>query len=528
MLNSALPRLSIPATLQDTLMARLDRLAPVKDIFQVGATLGREFSYPLLHAVVGWDETALKNGLVELEHAELIFRHGEPPEATYSFKHALVQDAAYESMLRSRRQVLHRKIADTLRNEFLTVADAEPEIVAHHLTLADLTEPAIEWWEKAGQRSLRSSAYNEAIAHLEKALSLADGLPDSPSQRLVRLRIQTAYGFALFHGRGISLPETIAAFARARKLATDVEEVSARFSAYFGLWSGSLCRADLEPMQEVAEAFLVDVRNLPLSAEAGIAHHIFGVTCWFRGDYLEAQRHLEQALAIYDRQRDEELAHHFGYERGVDVMARLSLVLWPLGHVGRAARLLNTALSLAQQIGHIPTIAFIHSIACIMYGIRGKPSRAGPHAESLLVLAREHGLAVRLADGEIYTGWARRYAGDRDGEQEMREALQVLADMNYHLMEPLMRTLLAQLDARDGRIDAAITALDAELNAIEASGQRCFEAEVHRVRGELLVQRTPPDTFAARSAFRRAIEVAQSQKAKTFERRAERGLARVL
>ena len=155
-------------------------------------------------------------------------------------------------MLKSCRQVLHRKIADILRNQFSTVADAEPEIVAHHLTLAGLIEAAIDWWEKAGQRSLHSSAYNEAIAHLEEALSIADGLPDSSNQRLVRLRIQTAYGYALFHGRGISLPETIAAFAKARKLATEVEEVSARFSAYFGLWSGSLCRADLAPMQEVA------------------------------------------------------------------------------------------------------------------------------------------------------------------------------------------------------------------------------------------------------------------------------------
>jgi class 3 adenylate cyclase/ABC-type transport system involved in cytochrome c biogenesis ATPase subunit len=190
-INGPLPPLAIPATLHDSLMARLDRLAAVKEIGQVGAAIGREFSYSLLRALVERDETALKNALAQLEDAELVFHRGDPPEAIYSFKHALVQEAAYENMLKSRRQVLHLRIAETLRDRFQTTAEAQPEVVAHHFTQAGLSEPAIEWWVKAGDRALDRSANNEAIAHLEKAISLAEGLADGPAQRLLRLRLQT-------------------------------------------------------------------------------------------------------------------------------------------------------------------------------------------------------------------------------------------------------------------------------------------------------------------------------------------------
>src|SRR5205823_1101501 len=163
---------------------------------------GREFSYPLVCALVGGDETALKGALAELEAAELVFRRGDPPEAVYTFKHALVQDVAYENLLKSRRQVLHRRIAESLRDRFRTTAEAQPEVVAHHFTQSGLSEAAIEWWVKAGDRALDKSANNEAIAHLEKAISLAEGLADGPAQRLLRLRLQTTYGHALLHGRG--------------------------------------------------------------------------------------------------------------------------------------------------------------------------------------------------------------------------------------------------------------------------------------------------------------------------------------
>jgi len=240
-LHGPLPPFAIPATLQDSLAARLDRLAPVKEVAQIGAAIGREFSYPLLRAVAGREEPALRAALVQLEEAELLFCSGAPPDARYTFKHALVQDTAYETLLRSRRQILHRQIADALRGEFVAVAAAEPELVAHHLTQAGLDEPAIEWWGKAGDQALRRSAFKEAAAHLGKAIELADKLAataPSAASGNNRLHLQTSLGNALIWAKGHHAPETRAAFARARELASRAEDASQRFSAYFGLWVG--------------------------------------------------------------------------------------------------------------------------------------------------------------------------------------------------------------------------------------------------------------------------------------------------
>jgi class 3 adenylate cyclase/ABC-type transport system involved in cytochrome c biogenesis ATPase subunit len=232
-LDGPLPPFAIPATLQDSLAARLDRLAPVKEIAQIGAAIGREFSYPLLRAVAGRDESALRAALAQLEEAELLLRSGAPPDAHYTFKHALVQDTAYETLLRSRRHILHRQIADALCGEFAAVAAAEPELVAHHLTQAGRDEPAVEWWGKAGDQALRRSAFKEAASHLGKAIELADKLAaTAPSVAPVsnRLRLQTSLGIALIWAKGHYAPETAAAFARARELANRVEDASERFS----------------------------------------------------------------------------------------------------------------------------------------------------------------------------------------------------------------------------------------------------------------------------------------------------------
>ena len=519
-LDGPLPPLAIPATLHDSLMARLDRLAPVKEVCQIAAAVGREFSYSLLRALVGRDETALRDALAQLEDAELVFRRGDPPEAIYSFKHALVQDAAYENLLKSRRQVLHRRIAQTLRDQFHTMAVIQPEVIAHHFTQAGLSEAAVEWWIKSGDRALERSANNEAIAHLEKAISLAQGLADGPAQRLLRLRLQTTYGHALLHGRGHSHPETIAAFARARELAAGIEDTAARSSAYYGMWMVSFVRADLAPMREVAVASLRDAPHSPGS-------HIFGVTCWFQGDYARARTQLEQALAAYDHERDYHLPPRFVFDDRVVATGWLAVVLWPLGEVDQAARLLDSALSLARQSGHLPTIAWAHAYLCRFAGICRKPGRARPHAEELLGLAREHGLPMRLADGSFYHGWARSCVGDGDGAAEMREGLALWNEMHYRLFAPLTATLLAEREAEAGRVEVGLATLNEQLAAIEQTEERWFDAEVHRVRGELLLKLRRPDVAAAESTFMRAIAIARSQQTRTFELRAALSLAKL-
>ena len=271
-LDGPLPPLAIPSTLQDSLMARLDRLAAVKEIAQIGAAIGREFSYPLLHAVVGRDEATLRASLAQLEESELVFRSGAPPDARYVFKHALVQDTAYESLLKSRRQILHQKIAETLREKFADIVEAEPELLAYHFTQAGLTAPAIEYWGKAGDLALRRSAFKEAIAHLGKAIELLDKkvaaappraaaataseigeaklLLDTLAEtdevkaeaawRKQRIKLQVSYGNALITARGYGAPETTAAFLRAQNSAAAVKDAPERFPAIYGVWVGGL------------------------------------------------------------------------------------------------------------------------------------------------------------------------------------------------------------------------------------------------------------------------------------------------
>jgi class 3 adenylate cyclase/predicted ATPase len=526
-LDGPLPPLAIPETLQDSLMARLDRLAPVKEIAQIAAAIGREFSYSLLRALVR-DEAALKDALAQLEDAELVFRRGDPPEAIYSFKHALVQDVAYEGLLKSRRQVLHRRIAEALRDRFPTIADTEPEVVAHHFTQAGLTETAVEWWGKAGERATHRSAYNEAIAHLEEALALANGLSDGPAQRLLRLRLQIAYGNALIWARGYPALETTSAFARARELAADFEDVIERFSAYFGLWVASFTRAELASAREVAEAFLHDADRRPQSSEAGIAHRVSGVTCWAEGNFIGARGHLDQALALYDPTRDRDLAFRFGEEPGIAASIRLATALWPLGEVDRARSRAEEAVSQAAQCGHIPTICYAHIWKCLFEAVRRDAGRARAHAEAVVGLSREHGLPVQLAAGTVLQQWARWRAGDQGaGAAGIRESNRILNETGFRLFQPLFAALIAEAEASERQIDAALAVLNDQLVETERSGQRWYDAELHRLVGELLLQHQPADAGEAEAAFMRAIELTRSQQTRTFELRAALSLAKL-
>jgi tetratricopeptide (TPR) repeat protein len=342
------------------LAARLDRLAPVKEIAQMGAAIGREFSYPLLRAVAGRDEPALRAALVQLEEAELLFRSGAPPDARYTFKHALVQDTAYETLLRSRRQILHRQIADVLRGEFPAVAAAEPELVAHHLTQAEVDEPAIEWWGKAGDQALRRSAFKEAAAHLGKAIELADKLAATAPSAATgsnRLRLQTSLGNALICAKGYHAAETIAAFARARELASREEDASERFSAYFGLWAGNLNRSEPAPLREISELFLREATARPNCPEALTAHRNCGTTCWYFGDFAGAHNHFQKTIEFYDQAQHGDFANRFGQDPRAAAEAYDALALSVLGRVDEALRLADRALTDAELAAHGPTMA---------------------------------------------------------------------------------------------------------------------------------------------------------------------------
>jgi class 3 adenylate cyclase/ABC-type transport system involved in cytochrome c biogenesis ATPase subunit/tetratricopeptide (TPR) repeat protein len=520
--------LTIPESLHDSLMARLDRLAPVKEVAQMGATIGRQFSYTLLRAVALIDDATLNSALMQLETSGLLFRRGTPPEASYSFKHALVQDTAYESVLKSRRHVLHRRIAEVLRDRFAGIAQKEPELIAHHFTQAGLLAPAIEWWDKAGERALHHAAYVEAIVHFGSALSLAERMPESPQQRSLRLRLQLAQGQALIAARGYGAPEATAAFERARELASGVEETAERLAAYHALWASSWIRCDLPTMREMADIFFLEVQRQPGRPEIGIAHRLCGATCCFVGDCAAAKAHLEQAAAIYDRHRDGHLAYRFGHDVGVVAECYLALALWALGEVGRAQRIAEAAFAHALESRHLPTAAFGHAYMCIFEAVRRDAARAAPYADALVGYGREHGMQWWLVAGTMFRGWTRWHAGKRsEGLAEMQQGMTLCQEYGLSSAPSLFETLLAEVEAEDSKFEAARARLDRLYANIQRTGERWIEPEVLRQRGNLMLKCKPADLREAECAFQRAMDVARGQNARTFELRAALQLAQL-
>jgi hypothetical protein len=381
--------------LQDSLAARLDRLMPVKEVAQFGAAIGREFSYPLLRAIAGRDEPALRAALAQLEEAELVFRSGAPPDAHYTFKHALVQDTAYETLLKSRRQILHRQIADALRGEFTAVAAAEPELVAHHLTQAGLDEPAIEWWGKAGDQAVRRSAFKEAAAHLGKAIELADKLAATAPSAATgsnRLHLQTSFGNALIWAKGYQAPETSAAFARARELASREEDASERFSAYYGLWVGHLNRCEPAPMREIAEVFLRDATARPNCLETLIAHRISGATRFYFGDFAGAHEHFQKTVKLYDQVRHGDFANRFGHDPRAYAEIIDAVTLWVLGRVDVALGLADRSLTDAELAGHAPTIGHGLAYAAMLALFRYNPEAVATYSQALADIVSRYDL----------------------------------------------------------------------------------------------------------------------------------------
>jgi class 3 adenylate cyclase/predicted ATPase len=519
---------AIPPTLQQSLTARLDRLGPAREVAQIGAVIGRDFSYALLRALARIEDAPLQMALDRLAEADILLVQGLPPESDYRFKHALIQDAAYENLLKSRRIVLHRRVAEVLRDKFANVAASEPEMLAHHFTQAGLDEPAIEWWGKAGDQALHRSAYVEAIEHLGKAIGLADSLPDGPAERRRRLRLQIDYGQALIASRGHGALETTAAFARAEELATGSEDAAERFSARYGMWTGSFVRGEPEPMWALSAAFLRDAALKLGSPEYVMGHRITGMTRWYGGDYTCAREHLECALACYDRERHRPLAFRYGQDIGVPCMIYLALTLWPLGEMVRGRRVAEEALAYAPSTGHLATIAYALVHTCLLELLCGDVSALLPHAEALVTMSRDHELPFWLAYGTFALGYARRQMGEREaGETDMRQGMTMCREQGICVWVPLFAARQADEEARIGRVEGALAMLDDALTLCERTGQHWFDAELHRLRGDTMLRAIRPDLDAAEVAFAHAIESARSQHARSFELRTAMSMARL-
>jgi len=336
-------------------MARLDRLATARELVQLGAVLGREFAYDLLQAVASVDETTLQQGLVRLVEAELVYQRGLPPRSRYTFKHALIQDAAYQSLLKSTRQQYHQRIAQVLEAQFPDTALLQPELVAHHYTEAGLSAQAVLYWQKAGQRAVERSAYAEAITHLSKGLEVLKTLSDTPEHLQQELDLQLALGPALVVIRGPASPAVEQAYARAQELCQQVGETPQHFPMLWGLWRFYNNRAEYQRARALGERLLSLAQQVHDAALLLEAHHALWSTLLWSGEFASARAHLEQGRALYDPQQHHAHARLYGgHDPGVCGLSCAALSLWILGYPDQALQSMREALTLAQTLAPPP------------------------------------------------------------------------------------------------------------------------------------------------------------------------------
>jgi class 3 adenylate cyclase/predicted ATPase len=529
-LDGVLPALAIPVTLQDSLMARLDRLSPVKEIAQVGATIGREFGYELLHVVTRCDRSTLDDALAQLERAELLFRTGSPTDPHYSFKHALVQDAAYESLLKSQRVVLHYRIASALCERFSATVETQPELVAHHFTEAGMHDEAVEWWSKAGERAQHRWAFAEASAHFRQAIDLGDRLTGEIAKQRRQLRLLIACGQALIAGSGHGAEETTESFRRARTLADEIGDPDGELAALYGLWAGSNVRGELASARELASAFLQRAERQPNSPETGVGHWMVGMTHFMAGELMSAREHLEQAVTRYDPERDRMLRYRFGQDPGVAAMFQLAMVLFLLGDVARARTVADDGLAVALETNHVPTIACGYGCHCLFSGMGYNEARSEQSAAGLFELSREHDLrSIWMGIGTFFHGWMDCLDNNRQvGLARMRDGVAYFRERGFALYRTLLCVRLAMTEAAAGEVQAALATLDAALADCERTGHRWYQAEVYRAQADiLLVRQTAVDLPVVEALYMRAAAVAREAGARVLQLRAALGLARL-
>ena len=525
--------LVVPMTLRDSLMARLDRYPGAKEVAQVGAVIGREFDHTLLATVAPLDPLALELGLDKLAAAGLLFRRGTATQATYTFKHALVQDTAYESIPRARRQALHRAIAQALERIDLDTRRAAPELLAHHWTESGNTAAAIPYWHRAGQRALERCANVEAIGHFTRGIELLDKLPETDERIQRKLAMQIALGAPLIATKGYAAPEVRESFHRARELCDRLGDTPELFRVLWGLAAYYLIRADLPTARELVQRCLEQAERKNDEDQLLEAHTWVGAVSFYMAEFGAAQQHFDAALAIYDRERHHMHALEYGLDPAILCMVHVTWMRWLGGRSEQA--LVNEAatLALARQLAHPLSIAHALNFTAVHRLYRREPSETQRCVDEEIAISTEHQFPHYVAYGTILGGWARAAQGDvAGGIVQIQRGLAARRATGAELARPLFLTLLAEAHCADGNPDAAIAALKEAQAVIVRTKERWWEPQVHRLLGELLVDvASTDDTQAmleeARVLFRRALEVARNHSSKALELRAAISLLRL-
>jgi class 3 adenylate cyclase/predicted ATPase len=523
-LTGPLPALAIPNTLHDSLAARLDRLSPVKSLAQLAATLGREFSYPLLRAVAPWDDVTLQRGLRQLTDAELLYEQGLPPTATYRFKHALIQDAAYQSLLKSTRQQHHQRIAQTLESQFPETVSTHPELSAHHYTEAGMTAEAIPYWQAAGQRALQRYANHEAANHAKRGLELLSTLPETPQRAKQELSLQILLGPALSFVQGPQSVEHI--YARACELARHVGSTPELFPALSGLQYAQMVRGQMHKARALAEEFLELAQPQQDPLILAVGHRMLAYTAWWQGDFIDVRNHSAQGLAFYNRDQHRTCVVSYVQDSGVLCGYLSALADWVLGYPTRAVQAMERTVEHARGLEHPYSVAITLLFAAQLSQLRRDRESARTQAEAAMAVSSEHGLDAVELWCLLPRGWALAEQGEvAKGIADIREGMERRRAHGIGAVWPWFFASLAELCGMCGRLDEGLRALQEALQWVERNDEHLYEAEVYRIKGELLLKRG--DMRDAEQCFQRALQVARQQEAKSWELRAATSLSRL-
>jgi len=533
-----LPSLAIPTTLHDSLMARLDRLPNAKEVAQLGATLGRAFPYELLQGVSPWDEERLQHALEQLVEAELLYQRGVPPQVTYVFKHTLIQETAYQSLLKSQRQRYHQQTVHILEQRFPEIAETRPELLAYHCTEAGLPAQALPYWQRAGQLAVERSANIEAISHFTKGLELLKALPETPERIQQELTMQLAIGAPLLLIKGPTAPEVAHAYARAQELCQEVGNSPQRFSALIGLWRFYFSQARLLTARELAEQCFALAQHMQDPVSLQETHLALGSTLIHLGELLPAQAHLEQGVALYDPNLSRSLAFSRGTDPGVMCLSRGAWTLWMLGYADQALTMSDKAIALAEELSHASSRAFALFFAAVLRQCRREARQVQEQAEAMLTLSTEHGFVQWIAGGVLLRGWALTQQGMvEEGITQIQQGHSAwLADGNQ-LGKTQILARLAEAYGRAGHTEEGLRVLAEAFAALHKNAERHYKADLYRLQGELVLQHALRQQVSGTTSivgqseaemhFRRAIEVARHQHAKFLELRAVMSLGRL-
>ena len=526
--------LAVPASLQASLMARLDRLGPAKEVAQIGAAIGREFSHALLTAVVGKPEEELDLALDRLIAAGSLFRQGAPPHATYLFKHALVQDAAYGTLLREPRRALHARIAEALESQFTDITESQPELLARHCTEAGQIEKAVGLWGKAGQRSQQRSALVEAVEQFKRALDQIATLPSTPALRRMQIDLQIALISPLAHVKGWAAPETKAAAEQARLLLEQAdallespEDPLLLFSVLHGIFAANVVAFNADVSRDLAAQFLAFAEKQKVSGLRVFGHSFLGSALVIAGDITEGRAHLDQGIALLDPAERRPLAMRVGEDPRVANLCYRSYALWLLGYPETARADIDQALQDARESGHAVSLLWALGSSLFVDILCGNYRTANARADEFIALSDEKDSAYWRTFGMLQRGRLLGLTGRAsDAVQMISSSLTTSRSIGTTLLDPTWLSSLASAYANTGQFVDAWRCIGEATTAIKTTGERWFEAEVNRIAGEITFK-SSPDAAEAEGYFERALAVARAQQAKSWELRAATSLARL-